>query len=237
MRFPSIDQPKLRGQHPTLGVITDSFVRSQEDQNHDIKDADPTPRGSNEPWTFGTSGLTPSLMDPNNHNFNMFATHMPGYYTPPPGGSTLFHSQAGDLHTPSGFGGLGLGTPLSMPTSESGLQQQATLFHGFQSHVPQHIQSQHFHNVNPFHMHQQQGFPPQQFSHQPSFDAMEGPVAESPVDDMAMDLGMQHPPQGIDSLFHTRPLQGPMQPPSYHPSAEKYDFPDSSRVIFPSDSS
>lgn len=224
MRCPSIDRPKLRGQHQTLGVITDGVVRSLDDQTHDIKDADPTPRGSNEPWTFGTSGLTPSLMDPNSHNFSMFASHLPGYYTPQPGGNTLFHSQAGDLHTPSGFGGLGLGTPLSMPTSESGLHagQQAAQFHGFQAHLPQHLPPQQFHNVNPFHMHQQQGFPPQQFSHQPSFDALEGPVGESPVDDMAMDLAMQHPHQGMDSLFHPQSLQAAMQPPSYHPSAEKY---------------
>lgn len=162
-------------------------------------------------------------MDPNSHNFTMFANQIPGYYTPPPGGSTLFHSQAGDLHTPSGFGGLGLGTPLSMPTSESGLHagQQAAQFHGFQTHLPQHMQPQQFHNVNPFQMHQQQGFPPQQFSHQPSFDGMEGPVGESP-DDMAMDIAMQNTHPSMDNLFHPQTMPGVMQPPSYHPSAEKY---------------
>jgi hypothetical protein len=70
--------------------------------------------------SFGT-GFTPSFLDLENSNtFNAFTATMPGYYTPTPGGThTIYHPQAGDLHTPSL--GLGLSTPLSMSTSENPL--------------------------------------------------------------------------------------------------------------------
>jgi hypothetical protein len=163
-------------------------------------------------------------MDPNSHNFNMFANQLPGYYTPTPGGTnTIYHSQAGDLHTPNGFGGLGLGTPLSMPTSEGALHagQQTSAFHGFQAALPQHIQQHQFQNVNPFQMHQQQGFPPQNFSHQPSFEGMEGPVGESPVDDMGMSMELQHHHQTSGMMFHPSAMHTTMQPPPMHPTGEK----------------
>ena len=163
-------------------------------------------------------------MDPNSHNFNMFANQMPGYYTPTPGGTnTLYHNQAGDLHTPT-FG-MGLGTPLSMPTSEGALHagQQGAPFHGFQPNMPHHIQQQQFQNMNPFQMHQQ-GFAPAQFSHQNSFEDIQGPIGESPVDDMGMDMGLAHPHQSPDMLFRPPNLQNTMQPPPLHPSAEKYVF-------------
>jgi len=188
-----------------------------------MKDADPTPRGSNEPWNFGTSGLTPSLMDPNSHTFNMFANQMPGYYTPTPGGTnTIFHNQAGDLHTP-GFA-MGLGTPLSLPTSDGTLSagQQAAAFQNYQTHMPHHLQQPSFHNVNPFHMHQQQGFPPHHFTHQPSYESMEGPVGESPIDDIGMDVGMHQHHHSPEVMFHHQQnMQPAMQPPPLHPSGDK----------------
>lgn len=166
------------------------------------------------------------MMDPNSQNFNMFANQMPGYYTPTPGGNTaLYHNQAGDLHTP-GFG-MGLGTPLSLPTSEGALHagHQAAAFHGFHAHLPQHIQHQPFHNIDPFHMHQQDGFPPHQFTHQPSFEQLEGPVGDSPVDDMNVDMHLHHHHQqqhhSPQMLFHSQTLQNAMQPPSIHPLGEK----------------
>ena len=193
-------------------------------QPHDInKDGEPTPRDSNESWNFGASGLTPSLMDPNSQTFNMFANQMPGYYTPTPGGTnTIYHHQAGDLHTP-GYA-MGVGTPLSLPTSEGSLHagHQGGAFQGFHAHLPQHIQPQPFQNVNPFHMHQQPAFPPHHFSHQPTFEHMEGPVGESPVDDMEMDMHMhQHQHQSPQMLFHSQSLQNTMQPPPLHQSREK----------------
>lgn len=167
-------------------------------------------------------------MDPNTNSFNMFANHLSGYYTPTPGGTnTLYHSNAaGDLHTPGFGGGMGgLGTPLSMPTSEGALHagQQAAPFNAFQPQMPQHMQPQQFQNVNPFQMHQQPpAFPPAQFTHQPSFESMEGPVGESPVDDLGMDLSTLHQQHhSPEMLFQPPNLQSTMQPPPLHPSGEK----------------
>ncbi|KAG5942602.1 hypothetical protein E4U53_007217 [Claviceps sorghi] len=111
--------------------------------DHDaFRDQDSTPRASHESWRF-----TPSFLDPNSYAFNTFANAPPGYYTPTPGGSsTLFHSQAGDLHTPT-LGAAGIGTPLSMPTSGDAVQSGAAVLDmtGFQA-LPPH----HFHHFNPF---------------------------------------------------------------------------------------
>ncbi|KAL1602733.1 hypothetical protein SLS60_006154 [Paraconiothyrium brasiliense] len=160
----------------------------------DIKDADPTPRGNNEPWRF-----TPSLLDPNSFAFTTFANQPPGYYTPTPGGTnTLYHSQAGDLHTP-GFS-FGLGTPLSLPTSEAGLHAgqtaPTTQLHGFNPHALG--THHHFTNQNPFAMQAQHApaFAPHQFTHQPSvFEQQHAPLAQthenSPMDNIVPDIEMQ----------------------------------------------
>lgn len=189
----------------------------------ELKDTDPTPRGSNEAWSFSGPGLTPSVMDPNSHTFNMFANQMPGYYTPTPGGTnTLYHHQAGDLHTPS-FG-FGLGTPLSLPTSENALHagQQAAAFHGFHPQLHQHVHPASFHNVNPFHVQHQSGFPPHHFTHQPSFDPMEGGVDESSIDDFRMEHAMHHQPShhGDEALFQSQGMKA-MPPPPVHPTGDK----------------
>lgn len=208
--------------HNEETTIANGNYRHLDHQPHDLKDADPTPRGSNEPWNFGTSGLTPSMMDPNSQNFNMFASQIPGYYTPTPGGhSTLYHHQAGDLHTP-GYQ-MGLGTPLSLPTSEGALHagHQAAAFHGFNPELPQHIQQQPFQNVNPFQMHQQPAYPPHQFSHQPHFDHLDAPVDDSPIDDMGIDVHMAHQSHSPQLLFHSQALQNTMHPPALHPNGDK----------------
>lgn len=222
--------------------MTDDFFRPLDVQQHDLKDADPTPRGSNEPWNFGTSGLTPSMMDPDSHSFSMFANQLPGYYTPTPGGTnTLYHHQAGDLHTPN-FG-MGLGTPLSMPTSEGGLHagHQAAAFQNFHAHLPHHLPQAAFQNVNPYQMQhpqqqQQQGFPPAHFTHHSSYDSMEGPGGESPVDDLGMNMDMHASHHSPDALFHPQALQTSMHTAPVHPTGDKYvtGLPTrrSSRLIF-----
>ena len=175
----------------------------------ELKDHDITPRGSHEqPWRF-----TPSLLDPNSFSFSAFANQPPGCYTPTPGGmNTLYHSQAGDLHTPNM--GFHLGTPLSMPMSD-GLVHAAPPFdmHGFQvqSFVPQPFQQQ-----APFQ--QQQSFAPSSFVHQDSgYEAMEG----SPEDDL--DVNPEHLVEQ-----HTLPIQsvglgGRMAAPPV-PSHEKFVY-------------
>ncbi|KAI4691782.1 hypothetical protein J4E81_007309 [Alternaria sp. BMP 2799] len=175
----------------TLADALDVAHPSRHLDHEDIKDQDPTPRGHNEPWRF-----TPSLLDPNSFAFTSFANQPPGYYTPTPGGTnTLYHSQAGDLHTP-GFS-FGLGTPLSLPTSEGALHAgqvaPANHLHGFNPHA---LGSHHFQNVNPFGMQPQhsQSFAPHQFTHQPSaFDQgnMTQTHQDSSMDNMVPEVEMQ----------------------------------------------
>jgi hypothetical protein len=188
-------------------------------EHEDIKDQDPTPRGHDQPWRF-----TPSLLDPTSFAFTSFANQPPGYYTPTPGGTnTLYHSQAGDLHTP-GFS-FGLGTPLSLPTSEGTVHagQPATNPHlqGFNPHA---LGTHHFHNVNPFGMQPQhaQSFAPHQFTHAPSaFD--HGPLAQthedSPMDNMVSDIEMQeqspligYAPHSYDSNIAAAVVPPPLPP-------------------------
>ncbi|CAL3971646.1 unnamed protein product [Diplocarpon coronariae] len=130
--------------------------------HEDIKDLDPTPRAQHEPWRF-----TPSLLDPNSFAFAAFANQPPGYYTPTPGGTnTLYHNQAGDLHTPGlGLGlGLGLGTPLSLPASADGLHSSTMLdLAAFSHHMPPQ-----FHHYHPFGQPQQHAEPQPPTSYAPS---------------------------------------------------------------------
>jgi hypothetical protein len=175
----------------------------------DIKDQDPTPRPNPEQWRF-----TPSLLDPNSYAFTSFANQPPGYYTPTPGGTnTLYHSQAGDLHTP-GFS-FGLGTPLSLATSESGLHAGHSApnnhLHGFNSHALG--THHHFQSQNPFALQSQHApaFAPHQYTHGPS--AFEHPTLpqtheNSPMDNAMQDVEMQSPligytPQTFDA--HVQP--------------------------------
>ncbi|KAI1855101.1 hypothetical protein JX265_012289 [Neoarthrinium moseri] len=138
--------------------------RSQSLSQDAFRDQDPTPRASADPWRF-----TPSLLDPNQFSFSAFANQPPGYYTPTPGGTnTIYHPQAGDLHTPTLGLGMGLGTPLSMPTSDGAMhsgQPMMDLSHFHHGGLPAH----HFqHQFNPFIQPTppQQSFAPSSFVHQ-----------------------------------------------------------------------
>ncbi|KAI9052576.1 hypothetical protein LZ554_003919 [Drepanopeziza brunnea f. sp. 'monogermtubi'] len=163
--------------------------------HEDMKDLDPTPRAQHEPWRF-----TPSLLDPNSFAFSAFANQPPGYYTPTPGGTnTLYHNQAGDLHTPGMGMGMGLGTPLSLPTSADGLATNPMMGMSAYGHQMPHQ----FHNYNPFsnsqqqhmqqqHQHQQQSFAPSSFVHQDTgYETMDHDG--SPLDD---DEGRMVPMEG-----------------------------------------
>ena len=160
-------------------LTTDPFFRHLTDLD-DTKDHDSTPKPFHDTWR-----LTPSLMDPNSFAFTSFANQPPGYYTPMSGGiNTLYHSQAGDLHTPGM--GMHLGTPLSMPHTAHGMPAQDHTMDMHHFH-PQYMNPQHFHN--PYihqqqHQHQQpQSYAPSHFlQHQDSgFEAMENsPHKSSP---------------------------------------------------------
>lgn len=184
-----------------------------------MKDYDPTPKMQHEPWRF-----TPSLLDPNSFAFTTLANQPPGYYTPTPGGTnTLYHSQAGDLHTPS-LGILGgLVTPISVPTSEPSLQPAPMDFSSF----GQVIQNPQFHNYNPFTQPSQPQQPPyasSAFVHQDAgYEAME--QDGSPLGDESrmgsMDAAMQnHSPL---LAFPPRQFETNMETPMA-PSGEKFRF-------------
>ncbi|KAI9788087.1 MAG: hypothetical protein M1816_007219 [Peltula sp. TS41687] len=168
-------------------------------EQEEVKDHDPTPRGVHEPWRF-----TPSLLDPNSFAFTSFANQPPGYYTPTPGGTnTLYHSQAGDLHTPSM--GIGVGTPLSLPTTESGVHVGSTVdLHGF-THPP--LPSTHFQTFNPFAA--QTSFAPSHFQTDPTatYESMDATGAVSPTGGApgAPDTEMQEqsPTMNFPSTFDT----------------------------------
>ncbi|KAK3346694.1 CP2 transcription factor-domain-containing protein [Lasiosphaeria hispida] len=164
-------------------VAITSQERAHSLSHEAFRDQDPTPRASNEPWRF-----TPSLLDPGSFSFANFASQPSGYYTPTPGGTnTLYHPQAGDLHTPSLSLGMGLGTPLSMSTTEGGAHPGATTMdlasfhHGFHPHPFQHF--------NPFVQPPppQPSFAPSSFVHQDTgYETMDqdgSPMDSDPADE------------------------------------------------------
>jgi hypothetical protein len=183
----------------------------------ELKDQDPTPRGQ-----YDSLKLTPSLLDPNSYAFTSFANQPPGYYTPTPGGiNTLYHSQqAGDLHTP-GLG-IGLGTPLSLPTSEVGLHagqtSTAVMPTAFNT---QGIAPEIFQNPNPFALQQQhQAFVPQAFpTQQASFEPMDQPIVGSPLEDLRLDADLEEESPTLN--FSTQSFAAAMGPPPPQQSLEQ----------------
>lgn len=200
-----------------------SHYRYADKRSQEGKQADHSPQDVQEPWSFGNSGLTPSIMDPNSHTFNMFATSMPPYYTPTPGGtSLLYHHQAGDLHTP-GLA-IGLGTPLSLPTSATALHaghHHEQALHSAHGHFSEHQQQQPFQHMHPYQMHNQTGFPPHQFTHHSSFEPFEGAVGESPVEDLGMDLNMHHHHHSSQMLFNSHSSHNMALAQVPHPTGDK----------------
>ncbi|KAK0625341.1 CP2 transcription factor [Bombardia bombarda] len=200
---------------------------AQQERSHSLsheafRDQDPTPRATNEPWRF-----TPSLLDSGSFSFASFANQPPGYYTPTPGGTnTLYHPQAGDLHTPTLGLGMGLGTPLSMPTAEGGMHSgtmEIPPFHhgGFMTHQ--------FHGFHPFIQPPtaQPSFAPSSFVHQDTgYETMDqdgSPIDSDPAEDRMGSIDSNF--QGNSPLmgYQTRQFGMPM---SSHlpPSAARFRF-------------
>lgn len=199
--------------------------RSQSLGHDHFRDQDPTPRASNEPWRF-----TPSLLDPGSFAFAGFGSQPGGYYTPTPGGTnTIYHPQAGDLHTPTLSLGMGLGTPLSMPTTEGGIHSgpgaidPTGFHHGFHPHH----QFQHF---NPFIQlpAPQPAFAPSSFVHQDTgYETMDqdgSPMDSDPAEDRIRSIDSNfrghHSPM---MSFQARQFGMPMSVP-LPASAEKFRF-------------
>lgn len=172
------------------------------------------------------------MLDPHNFSFNAgFANQAPGYYTPTPGGTnTLYHSQAGDLHTPNLGLAMGLGTPLSLPTSEGGMSAAPAMMDlsHFQPGMPPHqFQQQPF---NPFLQPTppQASFAPSSFVHHDTgYETMDHDGSPLGSDRSEGHLG------SIDATFHSQspPMMGFQSQPfglsmnnTLPPSAEKFRF-------------
>ncbi|KAJ9148552.1 CP2 transcription factor [Pleurostoma richardsiae] len=234
----------FRQQFPEIGVVIGSSAAipaaqtttadstnvpvTTQERSHSLsheafRDQDPTPRATNDPWRF-----TPSLLDPNSFSFTTFANQPPGYYTPTPGGTnTLYHPQAGDLHTPTLGFGMGLGTPLSMPTSEAALHSGPSMMDvaGFHPGIHPH-QFQHF---SPFVQPApaQPSFAPSTFVHQDTgYETMDqdgSPMDSDPSEERMGSIEntfqSQSPVMGYQAGQFGMPMSSAM-----HPAGEKFRF-------------
>ncbi|KAK3985602.1 CP2 transcription factor-domain-containing protein [Cladorrhinum sp. PSN332] len=200
--------------------------RSQTLAHEAFRDQDPTPRAAaaNEPWRF-----TPSLLDPGSFSFTNFG-NPGGYYTPTPGGTnTLYHPRAGDLHTPTLGLGLGLNTPLSMPTSQGAIHPGTTSmdigsYHD--SYHPQHFQ-QPFHGFIQHPPPPQPSFAPSTFLHQDTgYETMDqdgSPIDSDPAEERMGSIDGNFQVQSPMAAFQARQYGVQMSAP-LPPHAEKFRF-------------
>lgn len=233
-QFPEVSSGSSASTATTVqsSLAADNPILAQQQRNQNLnqdafRDQDPTPRASVEPWRF-----TPSLLDPNSFSFSAFANQPPGYYTPTPGGTnTIYHPQAGDLHTPTLGMGIGIGTPLSLPTSEGTMHAGAHMLDISHFHHGIHPQQFHQqHHYNPFIQPTppQPSFAPSSFVHQDTgYETMD--QDGSPLDSDAREERIG----SMDAAFHSQ--SPPMMSyqarhfgmPMTHglpPSAEKFRF-------------
>ncbi|KAI9670115.1 MAG: hypothetical protein M1829_004843 [Trizodia sp. TS-e1964] len=178
--------PEISRELPNPSIF--HATSSEPELGETLKDADPTPRGLHDAWR-----LTPSILDPNSFAFASFANQPPGYYTPTTSGTnTLYHSRAGDLHTPRL--GIGLGTPLSMSNTNSALRTNSLGdLHSFHSQVmhqtSQTLDPHQYHNFHSFAPHN--AYAPSHFSNQHDVLKPRDRHGEpSPLDGRAVDTEM-----------------------------------------------
>ena len=172
------------------------FENEAKEQVHD------TTRGANEPWRF-----TP-LFEANPFAFSNYPNQSTGYYIPTPGGlNPLYHSQAGDLHTPGMA--IHLGTPLSMPMSDNSMHVGPSLdMHSFHQQI---FQANTF--MQQSHYAPQASYAPSSFVHQDSgYGAMDG----SPKNDPSAQIDTH-----ADPTFALQKTPSNMPAPPL-PSSEKY---------------
>lgn len=117
--------------------------------------------------------------------------------------NTLYHNQAGDLHTPGMA--LHLGTPLSLSLSEGPINAESSIvdMHGFHSQM---FNPNSFQQPDPYA--QQQSYAPSSFVHQ---DSGYGAVDGSPGNEMGMETDMQGDLNVAP--FHARDMRGIMAAP------------------------
>ncbi|KOC10406.1 CP2 transcription factor [Aspergillus flavus AF70] len=148
----------------------------------DLKLHDATPRPGQD------MRYAPSYVDPNSLSFINPLTQPHGYYTPNSGGlSAVFHSQAGDLHTPMGMNMI---TPLTLPQQLASATINAdTTAMGLDQFNQPYI-APHFQNPQPFA--QQAPFAPTFVHRDSGYDAMDESVDELSLNDVDMQ-GNAHP--------------------------------------------
>ena len=126
------------------------------------------------------------MLDSNSFNLSI-SNQPPGCFTPSQGTSSMYHNQAGDLHTPNM--GFGLGTPLSLSACDGQLNPGSTslTMHGVHPHL---VGSSSIQAAAPFP--QQQSYAPSSFVHQiQGFEAMGGSHNVTPKQEIRMDLDPQ----------------------------------------------
>ncbi|KAH8692671.1 putative CP2 transcription factor [Talaromyces proteolyticus] len=195
--FPGDDRQGSSVNQATL----DSEIHDRPENDEINKPNDPTPRALQD------IRFTPSVLDPNSFQFMDFANQPPGYYTPNTGGmTTIYHPQAGDLHTPLPYN---LGTPISIPNTISASQPVDPPgdmnVNNFTPNM-QHFMPQPFQNMNPFA--EQTAFAPNSFIHRDStYDPMDR-SEESSMDQMTMQggqpLNMMMPNVGFSEQMDVR---------------------------------
>ena len=123
------------------------------------------------------------MLDTNSFAFTQFANQHSGDFTPTPTGgmSSIFHNQAGDLHTPGM--GFQLGTPLSLSASESHTNPASAVdIPAFHPHL---LHTQPFQHSNMFA--QQESYAPSSFVHQDSgYETMNAQHTNLPEEKLAL---------------------------------------------------
>lgn len=135
------------------------------------------------PRNLSDINFSSTWMDPSAMPMMSLAGQHPGFYTPNSGGmGAIFHSQAGDLHTPTL--GANIITPLSLANPMPGgpaNQQQPGLDHFNPQYLAQHVPE-----MNSYV--QQASFAPSAFMHRESaFDAMDESVDGAPLNEIPAD--------------------------------------------------
>ena len=170
-----------------------------------LKDSGNTQGDSHDQWRFSP------MLDSNSFNLSI-ANQPPGCFTPSQGSSSVYHNQAGDLHTPNI--GFGLGTPLSLSACDSHLNPGSTALamHGMHPHL---LGSNSIQAAAPFS--QQQSYAPSSFVHQiQGFEAMSGSHNATPKQEIRIDLDPHRERNVIPFPIRTFPSSTPTgvaQPP------------------------
>ncbi|KAJ5793062.1 uncharacterized protein N7503_009040 [Penicillium pulvis] len=170
------------GQHGHFTGMGDPMMAGRPNmQGHDMKLEDHNMKFMPErtPRNLQDLNFSPSWMDSASMNMVPMANQHPGFYTPNSGGmGAIFHSQAGDLHTPTA--GLHTMTPLSLSNPITGPQQHPVMGH----FSPQYLGHQ-MPEMNPY---LQASYAPSAFMQRdPGYDVMDETVDDSSVNGIPLD--------------------------------------------------